>query len=290
MTPSYNQGQFLEETIRSVLLQGYPNLEYIVIDGGSTDNSVEIIKRYSPWLNDWISEPDKGQSDALNKGFSKCSGKIGAYLNSDDTFLPRALEKVALVHAEVENFKWVASPVLCGESLDQSDVWKPAIVPFPYFVVEQSFGQAGVFWNLNLCPQPYFDIDRHFGMDHKFFAETYLHHGPPILLNEITAFFRRHQEAKTWLISEGDQEEHAKLILEMSQKVDAKTAIQIKNEALRQRAKYRSARLLAARPITLQAKWQAIVESGKILIQTPEPFRDRTFFSALLRLMMRLPN
>jgi cellulose synthase/poly-beta-1,6-N-acetylglucosamine synthase-like glycosyltransferase len=68
VTPSFNQGAFIEETIRSVLLQGYPNLEYIVMDGGSTDNSVQIIKKYSPWLNYWVSEPDGGQSDAINRG------------------------------------------------------------------------------------------------------------------------------------------------------------------------------------------------------------------------------
>ena len=68
VTPSFNQGKFIEETIRSVLLQGYPNLEYFVFDGGSTDNSVEIIKKYSPWLTYWVSERDNGQSDAINRG------------------------------------------------------------------------------------------------------------------------------------------------------------------------------------------------------------------------------
>ena len=91
VTPSYNQGKFIEETIRSVLLQGYPNLEYIIIDGGSTDNSVEVIKKYSSWLTYWVSEPDRGQSHAINKGWKMATGEIFAYLNSDDTYLPGAI-------------------------------------------------------------------------------------------------------------------------------------------------------------------------------------------------------
>lgn len=95
VTPSFNQGQYVEETIRSVLLQGYPNLEYIILDGGSTDGSVEIIRRYGRWLAYWASEPDRGQAHAINKGFLQASGMILGWLNSDDRLLPTALQSAA---------------------------------------------------------------------------------------------------------------------------------------------------------------------------------------------------
>jgi glycosyltransferase involved in cell wall biosynthesis len=95
VTPSYNQGQFLEETIRSVLLQNYPNFEYVIMDGGSADNSVEIIKKYEPWLTYWVSERDEGQADAIWKGFESSVGDILAWINSDDYYQPNAFSFVA---------------------------------------------------------------------------------------------------------------------------------------------------------------------------------------------------
>ena len=109
VTPSYNQGQFIEETIRSVLLQGYPNLEYIIIDGGSTDGSVDIVRKYEPWLAYWVSEPDRGQAHAINKGFAQANGEIMAWLNSDDLLCPHAVRRV--VNAFLKNANL---DVICG--------------------------------------------------------------------------------------------------------------------------------------------------------------------------------
>ena len=95
VTPSYNQFPFIEETIRSVLLQGYPNLEYIVMDGGSTDGSIEVIRKYEPWLSCLRIGPDGGQSAAIAEGFRQATGEILAWLNSDDRYLPGALMRVA---------------------------------------------------------------------------------------------------------------------------------------------------------------------------------------------------
>jgi glycosyltransferase involved in cell wall biosynthesis len=92
ITPTYNQGQYIEKTIDSVLSQNYPNLEFIIIDGGSKDNTVEIIKKYEHHLAYWVSEPDRGQSHAINKGMGKATGEYLTWLNSDDWYLPGALE------------------------------------------------------------------------------------------------------------------------------------------------------------------------------------------------------
>ena len=100
VTPSYNQGDFLEEAIRSVLLQGYPRLEYILMDGGSSDDSRAIIHKYADFLAYWVSEPDEGQADAINKGFARGSGAVMGWLNSDDILQPGALQTIGAAFSD----------------------------------------------------------------------------------------------------------------------------------------------------------------------------------------------
>ncbi len=123
VTPSYNQGEFIEETIRSVLLQNYPNLEYIIMDGGSTDKTQAILKRYSPCLSHIVSEPDGGQSDAIATGFEIANGELLAWLCSDDLYLQGSLEWLAN--------QYIISPkidLFCGAAkIDQGTGWFPWI-------------------------------------------------------------------------------------------------------------------------------------------------------------------
>lgn len=205
VTPSYNQGHFIEETIRSVLLQGYPNLEYIIIDGNSTDETVSIIKQYEAQLTYWVSEPDQGQAHAINKGFERCTGDLLGWLNSDDILLPGVLFHLASA------FQQSPTAILMGEVLNVDEqhgyTWleRPKNVTFAHLVEPWRYN---VFWHQ---PGVYFphqlyktvgplDESLRYIFDRDWLCRA-LQLAPVDYLHFPIAKFRFHQTSKT--VAEG---------------------------------------------------------------------------------------
>lgn len=204
VTPSYNQGRFLEETIRSVLLQGYPNLEYIIMDGGSSDESVAIIQKYSTWLRYWESGPDGGQSAAINRGFSFGTGAILGWLNSDDFLLPGALATVgrALTKGDVKLI--TGSQLVCdlhgkftGWSLAANNGLRPN--RYSVLVLVPQLHQAATFWTRSLWEDvgATLNEDLHFAMDADLWIRMLATSPRVAVTRQLLAVFRRHAEQKT---------------------------------------------------------------------------------------------
>lgn len=209
VTPSYNQGEFIEETIRAVLLQGYPNLEYIVIDGGSTDHTVEIIKKYEKWLAYWVSEPDRGQSHALNKGFAIASGDILAWLNSDDRYLPGAL-KIVAESGYMEN----SGTIVYGNTVFDGYLGKstysyrsrqPALFPllFHWLVYNRGVNvmpsQPSVFFPGKLFRNiGELSEDLHLAMDHDLWLRAMISGYTFRRLDRDLSIYRFHDTSKSW--------------------------------------------------------------------------------------------
>ncbi len=204
ITPSYNYGRFIEETIRSVLLQGYPNLEYIIIDGGSTDETVNIIKKYEKCLTYWVSEPDKGQTDAINKGYERCTGNIFAWLNADDAYAtPNCLKSVAEFY--MQGYKLISGE-FCPVDLNGNEIIKYRDFGKSYPV---SFYQYLKFWLCRHLPQPSvfvatelankcfpLDINLQVVMDYQFFLRVLSQKPKVISVNQKWVNFKYHGQNK----------------------------------------------------------------------------------------------
>ena len=197
ITPSFNQADFLEETIISVLGQSYPQVEYAVVDGASTDGSVGIIEKHSEHLAWWLSELDAGQADAINKGFSRATGEIIAWLNSDDVYLPEALAIVAEIFEQNP-----AAGIVYGDVLSIDGKGNPINVQrfAPYglddLMAFNIISQPGVFMRRSVLEQAgYLDENYHFLLDHQLWLRM-SQLAPIVYTPQILAKARYHADAK----------------------------------------------------------------------------------------------
>jgi len=199
VTPSYNQGEFLEETIRSVLLQGYPNLEYIIIDGGSQDNSVEIIKKYEPWLAYWVSEPDKGQAHAINKGFKRATGKIVTWLNSDDIYAKMAFKNVLMCFSRNLDIVYGDCEYVNENGRKKRTFTSPSELSLINFVfAEPPFLQPSVFFKSALLDNiGYLNEDYHYRFDSEYWIRLFMSNCRFFHLQTVLSYYRIHSNSKT---------------------------------------------------------------------------------------------
>jgi len=202
VTPSYNQGQYLEDTILSVLGQFYPNLEYLIFDAGSNDNSVEIIKKYKDKINFWVSEKDEGQADAINKGFLKCTGVILMWLNSDDILMPNILKFVA------EKFIKHGSGIYFGNCITFKETYpsgfyangSDVIADFNSISLQlaDTIIQPSSFWSKDVWIKngPLAE-NFHFGFDWEWFLRAEKNNIPFYPINKAISLYRFHDNHKS---------------------------------------------------------------------------------------------
>lgn len=200
ITPSYNQGQYIERTILSIINQGYPNIEHIIIDGGSTDNTVKIIKKYKKQISYWISESDDGQANAINKGLRICTGELIAFQNSDDIYLPGAFKIVADEYINNPNFG-----VYYGNFLhidDEDNIIDEQKLINAYYFLQvlkgpQIHNQSAFWTKLVLENIGNFNEELQFDMDYEFFSRILYHKIPVKYINKFLGAFRHHYNSKT---------------------------------------------------------------------------------------------
>jgi|AntAceMinimDraft_17_1070374.scaffolds.fasta_scaffold00810_12 glycosyltransferase involved in cell wall biosynthesis len=207
VTPSYNQADFLERTILSVLNQNYPNLEYIIIDGGSTDGSVEIIKKYEKYLSYWVSEKDKGQADAINRGFQKSTGSIAGWQNSDDVYAPNVISKTVKYLQRYPSVDLVFSD-FCFINEHEEIIQEVRLRPFDrreYLYVSPNITNQTAFWRRELVSKVGgFNVKYKYAMDFDFFVRA-SEKGCFKYVKGFSGYLRVHAKSKTVTTGEDKQ-------------------------------------------------------------------------------------
>jgi len=215
VTPSFNQAAFLEQTLRSVLLQGYPNLEYIVIDGGSTDGSIQILERYAPWLSYWVSAPDQGQVDAINKGLRHSNAEWVAWQNSDDIYYPQALWRVAEVVRRDPGAAMIVGDVNLIGSDDRVITDLRFVRPTYRSVLAEGMvlTNQAAFWRRDLHAAIGW-LDQTYGcaFDYDWFLRV-LDKGRARHIDRILGGYRIHSDTKTSRMLQQCAEEHRRILV-----------------------------------------------------------------------------
>jgi carbamoyltransferase len=208
VTPSFNQGQFIEETIRSVLDQNYPDLEYLVIDGGSTDQTIDIIRKYETQLSHWESEKDRGQVHAINKGLTRATGDIFAFVNSDDIYLPGTFATVAKYFDEHPSAEWICGDTrMFGEGYD-TEVVRTVVPKSAAHCLSWDYTapQPGHFWKRELLGAG-FDEAWRYDFDHDMYVRLLLAGHRCEHIPATFAGYRLHGASKTVAENERFDEE-----------------------------------------------------------------------------------
>jgi glycosyltransferase involved in cell wall biosynthesis len=205
ITPSYNQGRFLEETILSVLNQQYSNLEYIIIDGGSIDNSVEIIKKYARHLTYWVSEPDRGQTHAINKGLEHVTGDIIGWINSDDVYVKGTFRKVAEAFIKHPKVILIHGDRILLDAESHVSGWS-TLPPFDPDETGFNVCSETAFWRQSMTKNMRLKESLRFAMDLEFFCRLY-HIGSFLKLDSYLGCFRCYLDNKSSTIQQIGLEE-----------------------------------------------------------------------------------
>lgn len=215
ITPSFNQGEYLERTILSVLNQNYPNLEYIIIDGGSTDNSVEIIKKYESQLAYWVSERDSGQSNAINKGLSLATGEWVAWQNSDDTYQPGIFFELAVASQQNPSVNLIIGNLNLIGADDEVINNLIYVKPTYHSVLAEGMvlTNQAAFWRRSLHNTiGFLNEDLHFGFDYEWFLRV-LNNSSAAHVNHVWGNLRLHNETKTANFQTGFDSEYELILI-----------------------------------------------------------------------------
>jgi glycosyltransferase involved in cell wall biosynthesis len=220
VTPSFNQGQYLEAAILSVLNQNYPNLEYIIIDGGSTDESVEIIKKYEASLTYWVSEKDQGQADAINKGLAKCTGEIFNWINSDDILADGVLHMIAGLYHK-HHFEILAGSVLeFDKDGKEKTIYNTHLTPENMImkVPEMRFHQPGIWLKTeNIKALGGLSMEYHYCFDWHLVMRYLIQFSEILYTRDILVKFRLHDLSKTVSVPLNFQDDNIKIAKELKE-------------------------------------------------------------------------